>query len=107
MNMKSPAQKTKSVVIIEDQTAIRELVTEMLEGKGNSLTTVILALSMGMAAALGAAKLALDRYDPVQTTPAPPLQLVVQILNGRSDATGDATLALPGGVSVAVEHRSE
>ena len=34
MNMKSPAQKTKSVVIIEDQTAIRELVTEMLEGKG-------------------------------------------------------------------------
>ena len=34
MNMKPPAQKTKSVVIIEDQTAIRELVTEMLEGKG-------------------------------------------------------------------------
>ncbi len=34
MNMKSPIPKTRSVVIIEDQTAIRELVTEMLEGKG-------------------------------------------------------------------------
>ena len=34
MQMKGPAQKTKNVVIIEDQTAIRELVTEMLEDIG-------------------------------------------------------------------------